>query len=124
MPIEKDLFWKRLESINAGMLGTRAQLKLVPMSHYADRDAGALWFITAQGTDLVAEVEGGAQPALHIVGDAAGKLWTRMEGHLELSPDRGKLDEIWNRVAAAWFDEGKDDPDLRLLRLDLSEAEI
>ncbi|MBD9529435.1 pyridoxamine 5'-phosphate oxidase family protein [Paracoccus sp. PAR01] len=124
MANEQQTFWKRLDGINAGMLGTRERMKLVPMSHYADPGEQALWFITAEGTDLVSELEDGSKPAIHVIGDAAGKLWAQIEGQLELSPDRAKLDEIWNKVAAAWFEGGKEDPDLRLLRFSLSEADI
>lgn len=124
MADEQQTFWKRLDGINAGMLGTRDRLKLVPMSHYADPDENALWFITAEGTDIVAEVKQGPKPALHIIGDAGGKLWAQIEGQLELSADREKLDEIWSRVAAAWFDEGKQDPDLRLLKFSLAQADV
>ncbi|MDS9468846.1 pyridoxamine 5'-phosphate oxidase family protein [Paracoccus sp. MBLB3053] len=122
--MEEQIFWKRLDGINAGMLGTRDGMKMVPMSHYADPDARVLWFITAEGTDLVGEVQDGAKEALHIIADASGKLFAQIEGRLELSSDREKLDEIWSSVASAWFDEGKEDPDLRLLRLNLTNAEI
>ncbi|WP_246185033.1 pyridoxamine 5'-phosphate oxidase family protein [Paracoccus aestuariivivens] len=124
MANDEQVFWKRLDGINAGMLGIRERMKLVPMSHYADPEARALWFITADGTDLVADVQGGAKDAIHIVGDASGKLFAQIEGRLELSEDREKLDEIWSSVASAWFEDGKEDPDLRLLRLSLTGAEI
>jgi general stress protein 26 len=124
MTTEYQVFWKRLEGVNAGMLGTRERMKLVPMSHYAEPDEKALWFITAEGTDLVAELASGPKPAIHVIGDASGKLWAQIEGQLELSADSQKLDEIWSSVAAAWFDEGKEDPDLRLLKFSLAEAEV
>ena len=124
MSTEKDTFWKRLDDINAGMLGTADKLKFVPMSHYADPDAAALWFITAEGTDLVAQASAGPVEAMHVVGDASGKLWARIEGVLELSTDREKLDEIWNAVASSWFEDGKQDDDVRLLRLSMSAAEV
>jgi general stress protein 26 len=124
MSSNEKVFWTRLEGINAGMLGTRERMKLVPMSHYAEADEKALWFITAEGTDLVTELANGPKPAIHVIADATGKLWAQIEGQLELATDRARLDEIWSRVAAAWFDEGKDDPDLRLLRFSLAQAEI
>ena len=31
---------------------------------------------------------------------------------------------MWNRFIAAWFEGGKDDPKLRLLRFDPDDAEI
>ncbi|UXU76478.1 MULTISPECIES: pyridoxamine 5'-phosphate oxidase family protein [unclassified Paracoccus (in: a-proteobacteria)] len=124
MTEQLDLFWDRLGSINAGMLGTVDSLKFVPMSHYADRDEGALWFITAQGVDLVDEIQSGPRNAIHLIADSSGKLWARIEGRLELSQDQEKLDEIWNAVAASWFEGGQRDPDVRLLRLGLTSAEV
>lgn len=124
MSDDQDTFWKRLEGINAGMLGSAEQLNFVPMSHYADPDAGALWFISAQGTDLVSAAEAGPFDALHLIADGSAKLWARIEGRLELSDDRAKLDELWNSVASAWFDEGEQDPDVRLLKFTISQAEV
>lgn len=120
----RETFWKRLDGINAGMLGTTDKLKLVPMSHYADPEAGALWFITAAETDLARQAAAGPQDAVHVVGDGGGKLWARIEGQLEQSDDAAKLDELWNSVAEAWFDGGERDPDVRLLKLTLQHAEV
>ncbi|MDO5706313.1 MAG: pyridoxamine 5'-phosphate oxidase family protein [Paracoccus sp. (in: a-proteobacteria)] len=120
----RDTFWSRMDDINAGMLGCAPDWRLVPMSHYADPQANVLWFITAAGTDLVRAVEGGASRAVYTVADGGKALFARIEGQLSLSDDRAKLDEIWNAVAASWFEEGRTDDDVRLLRLDLSEAEV
>lgn len=121
---DRDTFWKRLDGINAGMLGCAPDWRLVPMSHYADRDQSVLWFITADGTDLVKAVEGGPQQAVHVVSEGGDKLYARMEGTLELSNDKAKLDDIWNAVASSWFEDGKQDEDVRLLKLKLSTAEV
>ena len=51
MTDNRDTFWKRLEGINAGMLGAEPDWRLVPMSHYAEPETATLWFITAAGTD-------------------------------------------------------------------------
>ena len=119
-----DTFWDRLDDINAGMLGVTEDMRLVPMSHYADREQGALWFITAKGTDLVGSVAGGAKPAIHAVTDGGEGLFTRIHGNLSLSQDRAKLDELWNAVASSWFEDGEQDPDVQLLRMNLTEAEV
>lgn len=124
MSDDRETFWDRLDGVNAGMLGSSEALNFVPMSHYADPEAGALWFITAKGTDLVTAAEAGPFDAMHIIADGSEKLWARIEGRLELSEDRAKLDELWSRVAAAWFDEGKQDPDVRLLKFSLTRAEV
>ncbi|MFN3278169.1 MAG: pyridoxamine 5'-phosphate oxidase family protein [Paracoccus hibiscisoli] len=117
-------FWSRLDDINSGMLGVTRDPRLVPMSHYADRKAGVLWFITAKGTDLATSVAQGAQPAIHVVSDGGQGLYARIHGQLSLSDNAAKLDELWNAVASSWFEDGRQDPDVQLLRLDLTEAEV
>ena len=120
----RDDFWQRLDGINAGMLGVTDDLNLVPMSHTADRDQMALWFITAEGVNLVEQLAGSAKDAIYVVADGGGKLFARVEGRLELSEDRAKLDEIWNAVASSWFEGGKQDPDIRLLKFSIGAAEV
>lgn len=121
---DRQSFWKRLDAINAGMLGTAPALHFVPMSHHADPDADALWFITAQGTELTQAAASGPVDAMYLIGDASGKLWARIAGQLEQSQDHAKLEQIWSAVASAWFEQGKADPDLRLLKLSLTGAEV
>ncbi|MDN5569278.1 MAG: pyridoxamine 5'-phosphate oxidase family protein [Paracoccus sp. (in: a-proteobacteria)] len=119
-----DQFWSRLDDVNSGMLGITEDPRLVPMSHYADRDQSALWFITAKGTDLAKSLTSGPKDAIHVVTDSGEGLYSRIHGRLSLSDDRAKLDEIWNAIASSWFEGGKDDPDVQLLHMDLSEAEV
>ena len=117
-------FWSRLDDINSGMLGVTQDSRLVPMSHYTDRKVGVLWFITAKDTDLARSVASGSQDAMHVVSDGGQGLYARIHGTLSLSDNRAKLDELWNAVASSWFEDGKQDPDVQLLRLDLTEAEV
>lgn len=118
-------FWRRLKGINAGMLGLRSDQQFLPMSHQiAEDDDRTLWFITARGTHLVEALGGGPQEAMHLVAEGGGKLYARIEGRLELSNDQAKLDEIWSQVAASWFEEGREDPDLRLLKFTISGGEV
>lgn len=119
----KQEFWDRLSDINSGMLGT-AEARAVPMSHYVDRDTGStLWFITAKNTDLA---KSAASPAAaqYIVSSSDEALYARIDGTLSQSHDRAELDKLWNAVADAWFEDGKTDDDVQLLRLDLSTAEV
>jgi len=120
----KEKFWERLEDTRTGMMaadGARA----VPMSHYIDDDdkAPVIWFITAKGTDLAKSAANGATGE-YIVSSTDEALYARIDGKVSVSNDAAKLDEIWNAIAAAWFEDGKRDDDLELVRFDLTEAEI
>ncbi|MGB3245020.1 MAG: pyridoxamine 5'-phosphate oxidase family protein [Sulfitobacter sp.] len=121
--LEKE-FWNRLEDIRAGMLSADSA-RAVPMSHYVDDDdpANAIWFITAKGTDLSDAAMRG-KPGEYIVSSNDESLYARIDGRLSVSNDEAKLADLWNGVASAWFEGGKQDPDVQLVRFDLSEAEV
>lgn len=113
-----------LDDSRAGMLGVKhADQHMQPMTHHADRDSAELWFITSSETDLVKAIGTGAE-AHYCITKGDGTFYACLSGRLEVSHDREKLDEVWSVVAAAWFDEGRDDPDVTLLRLGLEDAAI
>jgi general stress protein 26 len=51
-------------------------------------------------------------------------LFATVHGSLQLDNDRKTIDRLWSPFIAAWFEQGKDDPKLALLRLDPERAEI
>ncbi len=121
----KEEFWDRIEDVRAGMLGLVSDNRLVPMSPQIDgSDESAIWFITARGTDLVSGVEAGAQTARFVVSSDQQGLYADVAGTLELSDDSARLDKLWSVFAAAWFEDGKEDPDLRLLKFTPTRAEV
>ena len=120
----KQEFWDRLDDTRVGMLSA-GSARPVPMSHYVDEETATptLWFITAKDTDL-AKAAGGGAPGTFIVCSSNGQLHARIDGTLSRSEDRAELDLLWNQIADAWFEGGQQDPDVQLLRFDLSEAEV
>lgn len=117
-------FYDNLEDVRAGMLGLASDGKLVPMSpNFDDDEPEAIWFITAQGTDLVNGVSDGPQPARFVVAEGSAGLYADIDGMLSLSTDQRKLDDIWSSVADAWFEDGRQDPDVRLLKFAPTKAE-
>ena len=122
--MNKDDFWDRIETVNAGMLDADDATRWVPMSHTADREANTLWFITAQGTQLVDAVTAGPTEAQYLVADNGKGLFAQISGTLALSHDRAKLEELWNPITGAWFEGGIDDPDVRMMSFTISGGEV
>lgn len=119
--MSKAKFWDEIKDVRAAMLSI-GDARHVPMSPYPDADEKAIWFITAQGTDLVDAVsKAPAAASLIVTGD--GDLHARVEGTAHLETDRNKLEQLWNPIASSWFD-GIDDPDIRLIRVVPNEAEV
>ncbi len=120
----RSTLFEQLDESRVGMLGVvDSDQHMQPMTHYTDPDTGQLWFITSTDTDLVRAVGLGAR-AHHCVMSPDGGFYACLSGTLEQSEDREKLDEIWSAVASAWFDEGREDPEVTLLRFALQEAAV
>jgi general stress protein 26 len=51
-------------------------------------------------------------------------LFACISGQIQIDNNRAVIDELWNPFIAAWYKDGKDDPNLTLLRFDPAEAMI
>jgi general stress protein 26 len=51
-------------------------------------------------------------------------LFATVHGTIALDMDREMIDKLWNPFVAAWFEGGKTDPKLALLRFDAERGEI
>ncbi len=92
----------------------------IPMNAQLDKDAdGAFWFFTSTDNRLA-----GGGPAMAQFASKGHNLFACISGTLVLESDRAVLDKLWNNGIAAWYEGGKDDPKLVLLRFDLTDAEI
>ena len=51
-------------------------------------------------------------------------LFASIHGTLSVTNDQATIDRLWNPQAAAWFEQGRDDPKLTLLKLETEKAEL
>ena len=121
-------FWKALKSDMTVMLGLtgRPDGLAQPMTAQLDEETGErgpIWFFSAKDVDLVQAAGGGAPALLHFA-SKGHELFASVEGRLTPDNDRAVIDRLWNPFAAAWYERGKDDPKLQLLRFDPGHAQI
>jgi len=124
----KDLerrFWKALKSDMTMMLGLDGAEDghTRPMTAQVEGEGGPIWFFTSKNNVLVEGLLEGDR-AIATFASKGHDLFATVHGSLRLDMDRGTIDRLWNPFVAAWFEEGKDDPKLALLRLDAERAEI
>lgn len=116
-------FWHQAGKVHAGMLKVAGtDIHSQPMSPYADEAAGAIWFLTNDDNELMGAVGAGADGHFTVTGKDHD-YWACVMGRLTMSRDAEKIDELWNTVAAAFFDGGRDDPHLCLCRMDLKDGQ-
>ncbi|MDQ8755254.1 pyridoxamine 5'-phosphate oxidase family protein [Sphingosinicella sp. LHD-64] len=129
MPDSRDIearFWSALEDDKTVMLGLagRSDGHAQPMTALLDEgESRAIWFFTAKDVDLVRALGAGGAAVLQFA-SKGHDLFASVEGRLSPSDDRGAVDRLWNSFVAAWFEGGKDDPKLQLLRFDPAGAQI
>lgn len=121
----KAKFWKALDSDRTAMLGLQdaGNVHPRPMTAQAEGEHGPIWFFTAIDTDL-AEAAQRTRRSVLTFASKGHDLFATVHGDLRVDNDRAVIDRLWNPFVAAWYEDGKDDPKLALLRFDPDEAEI
>ena len=94
-----------------------------PMSSNGDIDQnGNIWFFTSASSHKVSEIQ--KLPKVNVsFADPDKQHYVSISGIAQLVRDRNKIEELWRPEFKMWFPEGKDDPDVALLRVSLEKAE-
>ena len=123
----EEKFWSELKGspfIMLGVEGTRdgATQPMTANFEDQDREAGILWIFTDNKHDIVKAL-GQSNRAIASYTAKGHDLFASLRGTLTIDNDRATIDRLWNPFVAEWY-EGKDDPKLTLLRLDVEDAKV
>lgn len=130
MPTPAELeakFWDTLKSDMTLMLGLHGAEEghTRPMTaQFEGEKGGPIWFFTSTDNSLVQKLGKTRSRAIATFAPKGHALFAAIHGDLRVDTDRAVVDRLWNRFVAAWYEGGKDDPKLALLRLDPDRAEI
>ena len=94
-----------------------------PMSSNGDvDDDGDIWFFTNASSHKVTEIQ--KLPKVNVsFADPDDQRYISVSGTAQIVRDRAKIDEFWKPEFKIWFHEGKGDPEIALLRVNLEKAE-
>lgn len=122
--IERE-FWKELRDSPFVMLGIDGERDAAtqPMTAIFEGDSAPLWFFTAKDHDLVDALERNDRAIAAFASKGHG-IFASIRGRLSLDDDPATVDRLWNPVVSQWYEGGKSDPKLALLRLDAEDAKI
>lgn len=113
-----------IKDIRIAMLTTitpEGRLHSRPMATQNTPFNGEVVFLTREDSGKVDEVEADAQVNLCYT-DAKSSFIT-LSGRATLSNDRALVAALWNPMYKAWFPEGESDPQIRVLRVNVEQAE-
>jgi len=118
-------FWKALKSDMTMMLGLDGveDGHARPMTGQLDGERSPIWFFTSKDNAIVQNL-GNGNRAIATFASKGHDIFATVHGTVSRDDNRATIDRLWNRYVAAWFEGGKDDPKLVLLRLDCERAEI
>ena len=83
---------------------------------------GTLWFLTRGSSGKVDEVQEDRHVTLTFA-DPSNQKYITLKGMASVSQDRGRVHELWNVMYKAWFPNGPDDPEVTVLRVDVSTGD-
>lgn len=116
----------KIQDVKVGMFTTMCkdnQLRSRPMTTCEVEEDGFLWFFTSINSKLIDDLI--EQDNVNIsYTDISKNLFISIKGQAILVRSKTKIKELWNPLAKAWFPNGVEDPDLVLVRIQVTEAEI
>jgi general stress protein 26 len=92
-----------------------------PLAVLEDEFDGAIWFFTADPSPKTDDIA--AQPQVN-VSLTDGKSYLSLSGTASIDRDQTRIDDLWNPFVEAWFENGREDPSVALLKVDASSAEF
>jgi general stress protein 26 len=121
----REKFWDLIEDHHACMLvthGPGGALHARPMHAIVERDKREILFFTALAAGKAHEIETSAEVCLTFVSHKKNDF-IAVQGTAELTQDRALIDKYWNTMVKAWFPDGKDDPNVGLIRVHVRGGE-
>lgn len=116
--------WKKIGEIKVGMFTTWHDEKVLhsrPMTAIEVDVDGYLWFFSSLQSDLVLDVS--VQPNANInFSEPKDNFYVSLAGRAEFIIDRAQYEKLWSPLFKPWFPRGVDDPDLVLIRFDITDA--
>ena len=119
----KDQLFEHLDQLHAVMLGSPdPKQHMQPMAPEVDFESGTIWFFTPKSSDLVKTL-GSGQGDVHLCA-VESDYQACLMGTLHVEHNEEKIEKFWSAPVAAWFEGGKNDPDLTMLCFQPKNASI
>ena len=110
--IVKDIKFAMMTTVNK-----KGDLHAWPMTT-TETSLGAkeIWFIGDKTSDVVKDLQDNNKVGL-TYSSQDSKNYVSVSGDVELSDDKAKLDELWSPMDSAFFEQGKEDPKVQLIKV-------
>ncbi|MEP7377701.1 MAG: pyridoxamine 5'-phosphate oxidase family protein [Chitinophagaceae bacterium] len=100
---------------------TELPLTARPMSTRDVDENGCIWFFSREGSNKNREIEADNRVQL-FYSNFSSSEYMSLYGKVTIVKDDLKAKELWSDIAKTWFNEGYDDPELTLLKVEPEEG--
>lgn len=114
-----------VNKIDIGMLctypGNDTYAHAVPMSRQEIDEEGSIWYLFSAESETYKNLKLNEKVSVLFshVGDYE---FLSINGIAEISEDRQRIEKYWNKFVEAWFEKGKEDPNIRILKVSVVDA--
>jgi general stress protein 26 len=113
----KDIRMAMMTTVDAdGSLHSR------PMATQEREFDGTLYFLTGNNSHKVEEIRQDSHVNIGYANPDKNQ-WVSVAGRAAASRDQAKIDELWSPFHKAWFPEGKNDPNISVVRVEVESVE-
>jgi len=95
---------------------TQVPLNTRPMAVQKVCDQGNFWFLSSTDSEKNEEIQQDSRVQLFFLNTAKYEFLS-VYGEASITRDRAKIDELWTDIAKAWFEQGKDDPRVTVIKV-------
>jgi general stress protein 26 len=112
-----------LTSFDNAMLITHSgeQTHARPMAVAEVEGTNIVWFVTGNHSPKAEEIRDDSRASATF---QSSDKFVALSGIAQLSSDKAKIEQLWKPSWKAWFPNGKDDPNIALIRLNVTDAEF
>lgn len=114
-----------VDKIDMGMMGTYQEgnefIYAVPMSRQEVDEQGNIWYLLSSESETYHNLEKNKNVTI-LFSDTSNFNFLSLNGQAEISQDQARIDKYWNKMIEVWFEKGKEDPRIRVLKVVPSEA--
>ncbi len=116
--------WSMIKDIGFAMMTTEDgdNLRARPMVAAQKDFDGNLYFFTRASSHKVDEVKGDQRVGITYA-DPSKQDYVSLSGHARLVQDKGVVTSHWQESLRTWFPKGIDDPDIAVLKVEVTSAE-
>ncbi len=120
-----EIFWNKLDDSSYAMIGIPTQdAHSEPMAvHFDDEFCNTLFIYTSTDNRLTQGMASDPKAMLQYA-SKGHDFFACVTGTLSRVTDPGTIDRFWDNTVAAWYDGGREDPRLAMLRFDMNHAEM